>query len=103
MRLRRGLADEHLGRDLAVVPALGEQAQGLSLALGEVVGECGRCPPGGVAGELLVGLTRPWVGDAGAALIFAFLLVASLTLATQLTPRGLARGRDLPAQAHPAA
>jgi DNA segregation ATPase FtsK/SpoIIIE, S-DNA-T family len=44
-------------------------------------------PAGGALGSLLVRLTRTWLGDAGAGLLFAFLLVASFTLATHLTPR----------------
>ncbi|HWR98220.1 MAG TPA: DNA translocase FtsK, partial [Candidatus Methanoperedens sp.] len=47
---------------------------------------------GGALGATLAGLARPWLGDAGAALAFAFLLVASFTLATHLTPRRIAAG-----------
>ena len=42
---------------------------------------------GGGFGSVLAGLTRPWLGDLGAGLLFTFLLVASFTLATHLTPR----------------
>jgi len=49
-------------------------------------------PAGGVFGGILVGLVRPWLGDSGTALVFTFLLVASFTLATHLTPRVAARG-----------
>ena len=48
-------------------------------------------PGGGVVGKLLAGLALPWLGVTGTAIVFAFLLVASFTLATHLTPRRVAQ------------
>ncbi len=47
-------------------------------------------PAGGMLGQLLAAAFRPLLGDAGAALVFSFLLVACFTLATHLTPKRLA-------------
>jgi S-DNA-T family DNA segregation ATPase FtsK/SpoIIIE len=47
-------------------------------------------PAGGVAGDMLVRLALPQLREAGTALLFAFFLVASFTLATHLTPKRLA-------------
>ena len=49
-------------------------------------------PGGGVAGRFLAGLALPWLSVAGTVLVFGFLLIASLTLATHVTPRAVARG-----------
>jgi len=49
-------------------------------------------PAGGVAGKLLAGLALPWLSLAGTTILFVFLLIASFTLATHLTPRRIALG-----------
>ncbi len=59
----------------------------------------GAVPGGGVLGKLLADLALPWLSFAGTALVFAFLLVASFTLATHLTPRRIAHGVWTRAQA----
>jgi S-DNA-T family DNA segregation ATPase FtsK/SpoIIIE len=50
----------------------------------------GSVPGGGATGKLLADAALPWLNLTGAALLFAFLLVASFTLATHLTPRRVA-------------
>ncbi len=49
-------------------------------------------PGGGAVGKTLAELSLPWLSGVGTALVFTFLLVASFTLATHLTPRRLAAG-----------
>ena len=77
-----------LGFSLSIV-ALGNLAFG---AVDPVYGGGGTSVPGGGAlGNLLVRFCRPLLGDTGTALIFTFLLIASFTLATHLTPRRIAQ------------
>jgi S-DNA-T family DNA segregation ATPase FtsK/SpoIIIE len=47
-------------------------------------------PAGGAIGSLLARASLPWLSFTGSALLFTFLLVASFTLATHLTPRRVA-------------
>jgi len=60
-------------------------------------------PGGGVVGKLLAGLALPWLGVTGTTIVFVFLLVASFTLATHLTPRRISQFLWTRAQAAAAA
>jgi S-DNA-T family DNA segregation ATPase FtsK/SpoIIIE len=87
LRSRLGRAAGLTGFSLALV-ALGNLAFSRSDPL--YGGRSPAIPAGGMLGEGLTALCRPLLSGAGSALFFTFLLVASFTLATHLTPRRLA-------------